>query len=60
MNNNEIIEAISVLNETLKTINPEGLPVFEGSVQHDTYIVVCEKIKQLTNMLYRPALGVGK
>lgn len=57
MDNKEIIEAISVLNETLKTINPEGLPVIEGyGMQSDTYIAVCIKIKELTLMLNKPLL----
>lgn len=54
MDNKEIIETISVLNETLKTINPEGMPVIRGSVQSETYIVVCEKIQQLTNLISKP------
>jgi len=54
MDNKEIIEAISVLSETLKILNPEAMPVLRGNVPSETYITVCEKIQQLTNMLYKP------
>lgn len=57
MDNKEITETITVLNETLKTLKPEGMPVFKGSVQSETYIVVCEKIQSLTKMLYAPLIG---
>jgi len=53
MDNKEIIEAIAVLNDTLKTINPEGFPVIEGyGAPSDTYIAVCKKIKSLTSMIW--------
>ena len=48
MDNKEIIEAISVLSETLKILNPEAMPVLRGNVPSETYITVCEKIQQLT------------
>lgn len=54
MDNKEIIEGIAVLNETLKTINPEALPLTDGNASSETYKIVLMKIEHLTMLLYSP------